>query len=204
MRFMNGMKVTKNTRDTKETILICARDLYLSDGYRGLSMRKIAQSAGISPTAIYRHYSDKEALFHVLLKTGFSSLMGYLKPALEGETALDRFRLAIQYYLDFMIEQPKYCELIFIKDESREELASHEDLRAYSKATFDFDTQRIQECMDEGYMKPDNASEVSLLLLASYVGFFSLSASGLLPRSPEQLRAMYWQMVERIFAGLMI
>ena len=182
--------------ETKERILLSARDLYLSDGYKGISMRKIAERAKISPTAIYRHYADKEALFHIILKTGFSTLMGYLKPALKGETALDRFRLAVQYYLDFMIEQPKYCELIFIKDESREELASHEDLRVYSKATFDFDTVRIQECMDEGYMKQDNASEVSLLLLATYVGFFSLFVSGLLPRDEDQLRALYWKSVE--------
>jgi len=189
--------------ETKDRILLSARDLYLSDGYKGISMRKIAERAKISPTAIYRHYADKEALFHILLRTGFSTLMDYLKPALEGGTALERFQLAVEYYLDFMVEQPKYCELIFIKDESREELASHDDLRVYSKATFDFDTARIQECMDEGYMKEDNASEVSLLLLATYVGFFSLYVSGLLPRDEEQLRALYRKTVERIFNGLM-
>jgi len=199
---MDVITVSQAISSTKDRILECALDLFLSDGYKGLSMRKIALCADITPTAIYRHYHDKEALFHVILKKGFSMLMNYLKPALKGETALERFKLAIQYYLDFMIEQPKYCELIFIKNESRDELSSHEDLRAYSKTTFDFDTQRIQECMDAGDLKQDNASEVSLLLLSTYVGFFSLYVSGLLPRSEAQLKDLYWKSMNRIFSGL--
>jgi AcrR family transcriptional regulator len=192
----------KKMNPTKDKILECALDLFLSDGYKGLSMRKIALCAGVSPTAIYRHYDDKEALFHIILKKGFTMLMSYLKPALEGETALERLRLSVQYYLDFMIEKPKYCELIFIKNESRDELASHEELRAYSKTTFDFDTRRIQECMDSGDLKQDSASEVSLLLLSTYVGFFSLYVSGLLPRSESQLKELYWHSMDRIFKGL--
>lgn len=187
---------------TKDKILECALDLFLSEGYKGLSMRKIALCADITPTAIYRHYDDKEALFHIILKKGFGMLMSYLTPALQGETAFDRLKLTIQYYLDFMIEQPKYCELIFIKNESRDELASHDELRAYSKTTFDFDTQRIQACMDTGDIKQDNASEVSLLLLSTYVGFFSLYTSGLLPRSEAQIKKLYWNSMNRIFEGL--
>lgn len=194
------MKLTESS--TKDNILSCALDLFLSDGYRGLSMRKIALCADISPTAIYRHYADKEALFHIILKKGFSLLMQHLQPALKGETARQRLELSIEYYLDFMIEHPKYCELIFIKNESRDELASHEELRVYSKTTFDFDTLRIQECMDAGDLKPDNASEVSLLLLSTYIGFFSLYVSGLLPRSKTQIKALYWKSMNRIFEGL--
>lgn len=188
--------------DTKDIILACARDQYLSDGYKGLSMRKIADKAGISATAIYRHFSNKEALFHRLVKKGFGTYTYYLTPALEEETAELRFKKTMEYALDFILEQPKYFELIFVKSETKDELANFDDLRVDSKISFDFYTDRINECIEEGYLKDDNASEVSVLLLASYTGFFALYTSGLLPRSKKEIRALYWRTVERIMVGV--
>lgn len=188
--------------DTKDTILACARDQYLSDGYKGLSMRKIADKAGISATAIYRHFSNKEELFHRLVKKGFGTYTYYLTPALEEETAELRFKKTMEYALDFILEQPKYFELIFVKSETKDELANFDDLRIDSKISFDFYTDRINECIEEGYLKDDNASEVSVLLLASYTGFFALYTSGLLPRSKKEIRALYWRTVERIMVGV--
>ncbi len=165
-------------------------------------MRKIADKAGISATAIYRHFSNKEELFHRLVKKGFGTYTYYLTPALEEETAELRFRKTMEYALDFILEQPKYFELIFVKSETKDELANFDDLRVDSKISFDFYTDRINECIEEGYLKDDNASEVSVLLLASYTGFFALYTSGLLPRSKKEIRALYWRTVERIMVGV--
>ena len=48
--------------DTAARLLACARDLFLAEGVAGFSMRKVASAAGVSATAIYRHYDDKETL----------------------------------------------------------------------------------------------------------------------------------------------
>lgn len=188
--------------NTKDTILSCARDQYLSDGYKGLSMRKIADKAGISATAIYRHFSNKEELFHRLVKKGFGIYTRYLMPALEEPTAEKRFNKTLEYALDFILDHPKYFELIFVKSETKDELVNFDDLRADSKVSFDFYTARITECMDEGYLKKDNPSEISVLLLASYTGFFSLYTSGLLPRSKKDIEALYWRTIDRILKGV--
>lgn len=188
---------------TKDIILACARDQYLTDGYKGLSMRKIADKAGISATAIYRHFDNKEALFHRLVKKGFGMYTQYLMPALDEKTAELRFQKTMEYALDFILEQPKYFELIFVKSETKDELANFNDLRADSKISFDFYTARIEECINEGYLKKDNASEISVLLLASYTGFFALFTSGLLPRSKKDIKALYWRTIDRILNGVL-
>jgi AcrR family transcriptional regulator len=189
--------------NTKDIILACARDQYLSDGYKGLSMRKIADKAGISATAIYRHFSNKEELFHRLVKKGFGTYTRYLLPALDEVSAEQRFKKTMEYALDFILQQPKYFELIFVKSETKDELANFDDLRVDSKISFDFYTARINECIEEGYLKKDNASEISVLLLASYTGFFALYTSGLLPRSEKEIRALYWRTIDRIMNGVM-
>ncbi len=187
---------------TKDIILACARDQYLSDGYKGLSMRKIADKAGISATAIYRHFSNKEELFHRLVKKGFGTYTRYLLPALDETTAEKRFKKTTEYALNFILEQPKYFELIFVKSETKDELANFDDLRVDSKISFDFYTDRINECIEEGYLKKDNASEISVLLLASYTGFFALYTSGLLPRSEKEIKALYGRTINRIMNGV--
>ncbi len=49
--------------DSREKILEQARQLFASQGYRGLSMRQIAEVVGISKAGIYYHFKDKEDLF---------------------------------------------------------------------------------------------------------------------------------------------
>lgn len=166
-------------------------------------MRKIADKAGISATAIYRHFSNKEELFHRLVKKGFGTYTRYLLPALDEDSAEKRFKKTMEYALDFILQQPKYFELIFVKSETKDELANFDDLRVDSKISFDFYTARINECIEEGYLKKDNASEISVLLLASYTGFFALYTSGLLPRSEKEIRALYWRTIDRIMNGVM-
>jgi len=187
---------------TKDIILACARDQYLSDGYKGLSMRKIADKAGISATAIYRHFSNKEELFHRLVKKGFAMYTQYLTPALNESTAELRFKKTMEYALDFILDHPKYFELIFVKSETKDELVNFDDLRVDSKISFDFYTARITDCMDEAYLKKDNPSEISVLLLSSYTGFFALYTSGLLPRSKKNIKALYWRTIDRILKGV--
>lgn len=165
-------------------------------------MRKIADKAGISATAIYRHFSNKEELFHRLVKKGFAMYTQYLTPALKEDTAEQRFKKTMDYALDFILEQPKYFELIFVKSDTKDELVNFDDLRADSKISFDFYTARITECMEEGYLKEDNPSEISVLLLASYTGFFALFTSGLLPRSEKEIKALYWRTIDRILEGV--
>jgi len=187
---------------TKDTILACARDLYLSDGYKGLSMRKIAQKAGISATAIYRHFADKEELFHHVVKKGFGTYTQYLAPALKELTAEKRFMKTLENALSFVLDQPKYFELIFVKSETKDELANFNDLRSDSKISFNFYTARIEECMEEGFLKKDNSSELSVLLLSAYIGFFSLYTAGLLPRSKAEIEQLYWRTIDRVLVGV--
>lgn len=165
-------------------------------------MRKIASKAGISATAIYRHFSNKEELFHRLVKKGFGMYSQYLMPALDEPTAELRFNKTLEYALDFIVEQPKYFELIFVKSETKDELVNFDDLRADSKISFDFYTARITECIDEGYLRKDNPSEISVLLLATYTGFFALYTSGLLPRSKKEIEGLYWRTINRVLNGV--
>ena len=60
--------------ETRDKILDAARELFITHGYEGVSMRKVAEKIEYSPTAIYVHFADKEDLFHQLCQEDFARL----------------------------------------------------------------------------------------------------------------------------------
>ena len=57
------MEAINSAVTVRERILNVAARLFVSEGYHGISMREIAQAAGVSKAGLYYHFQDKEALF---------------------------------------------------------------------------------------------------------------------------------------------
>ena len=63
------MKLTQGEKSerSRAMILEAALQLFSKHGYRGTSIREIAEAAGLSTGNVYHHFPDKEALFRTLL-----------------------------------------------------------------------------------------------------------------------------------------
>jgi AcrR family transcriptional regulator len=57
----------KKSEKSRTAILEAALNLFSSQGYRGTSIREIAQSAGVSTGNVYHHFPDKETIFQTVL-----------------------------------------------------------------------------------------------------------------------------------------
>jgi AcrR family transcriptional regulator len=149
------VNIVNMTAPRREQILTIARDLFLTRGLAGLSMRRVAAGAGISATAIYRHYKDKQALLQAMVEEGHQVFASYLFRALSGKTPYERLRLSAQSYLAFAIEQPKYYQLIFMSwsDEKQAELATRDRDPDRKAPTFQFLLDRVGECIGEGVFR---------------------------------------------------
>lgn len=58
----------------REQILDQASHFFIRYGYHGLSMRRIAESVGVSKAALYYHFKDKEELFLAILERNLESI----------------------------------------------------------------------------------------------------------------------------------
>jgi AcrR family transcriptional regulator len=65
----------------KETLLDAAEALMAERGATGLSLSELARMAGVSPAAIYRHYSDLAMLIGAVAKRGFEAFAIRLREA---------------------------------------------------------------------------------------------------------------------------
>lgn len=60
--------------DLRRALLAAGERLLRQDGVAGLSLRSVAKAAGVSHTAPYRHFADKQALLAALAEIGFTRL----------------------------------------------------------------------------------------------------------------------------------
>src|SRR5438270_13597594 len=59
-------------QETRRQILTKAADLFLAKGYRGVSMKELAEAVRVTPAALYYHFpKGKEELFSTMIQTIF-------------------------------------------------------------------------------------------------------------------------------------
>ena len=76
---------TSRTLQTRERIIGAARSLLAEGGVGACSMRSVAERAGITAAAIYRHFAGKEALVGAVLD---ETLRGFERSLLEAIVSL--------------------------------------------------------------------------------------------------------------------
>lgn len=72
-------------RNTREEILGLSVPLFATAGFDGVSMRDIAATVGMTPAALYHHFSDKEQLYLDVVGYAFKEKVVPLKSLLDGE-----------------------------------------------------------------------------------------------------------------------
>ena len=188
--------------DLRERILACAVDLYLEQGLKGLSMRHLAEKLGVSATALYRHYRNKEDLVHNIIGEAVLVFGNYLATAHAGQTPEERFRLGGEAYLNFALERSKYYEVMFLAPDQLGPEAQPEQLRLKSMATFQFLVDRVQECMDSGHLRQDDPFSVAMSVWAHSHGLVSIYLAKKWPLDEAAFRQLYWDSHQRMLKGL--
>ncbi|WP_162296923.1 TetR/AcrR family transcriptional regulator [Burkholderia ubonensis] len=65
----NGRAVTERGRNTVSRIMASAFEIFLAEGYGGLSMRKVASKAGLALSNLQHYFPTREALFGAIITT---------------------------------------------------------------------------------------------------------------------------------------
>jgi AcrR family transcriptional regulator len=161
--------------DIKSRILAAARVLYLERGPEAVTMRAVAERVGVTATALYRHFADKDAILREVVGEGSRLLGSHLFRALEAPTPLERLRGAATAYLDFALAQPQAYRALF-------EPASDDEtspVQAQRGAVRRFLRDRVREAMDAGVLSPGDPDGAALTLWSVLHGMVSLHQAGI-------------------------
>jgi len=164
--------------ELREKILDAARELFITDGYEGVSMRKVAEKIEYSPTAIYLYFADKEKLFHQLVYEDFARLAEVFQQLTQTSDPLERLQQIGRVYARFGRQYPNHYKLMFMTphppqdlDERDREIKGNPERDAYA-----FLRQTMEEAIARGYLRPElsDADLVSQTLWAAIHGAISL------------------------------
>ena len=100
--------------ETREKILDAARELFIAEGYEGVSMRKIADKIEYSPTAIYVHFKDKDELFLEICHEDFRRLAQAFIAIGQITDPIGRLRKIGHAYIDFGLKNPNHYRTMFM------------------------------------------------------------------------------------------
>jgi AcrR family transcriptional regulator len=164
---------TYNHGDLRAALLDAADGLLDEGGVEAVSLREVARRTGVTATATYRHFSDKESLLAALALRGFQAFgMALQKGAAKSDNPLASMG---QTYVRFALARPGRFRLMFgpaVADRDR-----HPELKAAVEAVTQGFGQAIQSRSDL-----DAAPAVTALRLWSMIhGLCHLLLDGMLP-----------------------
>ncbi|OYV70934.1 MAG: hypothetical protein B7Z67_02520 [Acidiphilium sp. 21-60-14] len=134
--------------DLRHGLIKAGRALLCDHGVAGLTLRATAREAGVSATAAYRHFADKEALLTAIAADGFVALETALRAADDHPDDRTAMRQQGVAYVQFAIANPNLVRLMFGG-------VIHQD--GIGQAAFAVLAHRVAQCVG-----PENAETVTL------------------------------------------
>jgi len=100
--------------ELRTSIIDAARRMIITQGCDALSMRKLAEAIEYSPTAIYQHFADKDALIREICRTDFAQLASMSREMQSIADPIERIRQTGYGYIRFAVEHPEHYRLMFM------------------------------------------------------------------------------------------
>ena len=157
---------------TRERIFAAAKVVLEQEGIPGLTIRKVAARAGVSPMAMYRHFADKDALLNALVEDGLAAWESLVR-RLRAQDPMQWLEQLTEAFLSFALEQPHLFDAAFLlpapkaRQYPRDFMAGHSPVIAMLMV-------RIDQARAEGRLGDQPALEIALSLSAMAQGLVSM------------------------------
>ena len=116
LREASRSRRAQQRHDLRAAILAAAGELFLSEGYAGFSLRRVAERIGYTPTTLYLYFRDKDDLLFAVVDEGFDRFRTAMMAAAESVTdPWDRIEALGRAYIRWGVENPAYYQLMFMQ-----------------------------------------------------------------------------------------
>lgn len=161
---------------TRQKILDAARELFASEGYEAVSMRRIADAIEYSPTAIYIYFKDKADLMKELCHMDYEAFTSRAQQFADVANPIDRIRLLARSYIQFAIEHPNHFRLMFMTKPMPEMVQmDEEEMRERGRGDptrdgYAFLMQCVQQAIAQGWVREDLRRDPELVAQMLWAG----------------------------------
>jgi AcrR family transcriptional regulator len=155
-------------------ILQAAKRLFIADGVGNATMRRIAAEVGVSPTALYLHFADKEAILRAIAEDYFSELLVMLQRNQARDLPpLVRLRDGLRAYVDFGIERIDEYRLTFQNRAARLDPCGPDGKLEAADRSFAVLEQSVEQLLAAGIFRPGDPITIAETIWACMHGLTS-------------------------------
>ena len=148
--------------DLRATLLDAAKAMVKESGIEGLSLRKLADKVGVSRTAPYHHFKDKNDLLCGIAEEGFhhwhETAMKIFDQA--DLTPKERYQKFIYGYISYAAENPELYDLMFGRTIWKQKSAT-QSLKEVAYPSFQYQVAMTKKWQEQGLM-PANEDTLRL------------------------------------------
>ena len=156
-------------------ILQAAERIFVRDGYQGATIRKIAEEVGVSSTALYMHFRDKDEILHEICFGAMEALLQQNSDiAARPIDAVTRVRLMLEAYVRMGLEHPNAYRLVFcapVREAPRDKESATAEIGSQCYARY---SGVVREIAASGRLRAGDADSASQALWAACHGLVAL------------------------------
>ncbi|GAB3913535.1 TetR/AcrR family transcriptional regulator [Larkinella knui] len=164
----------REKEEMRKLILEAAQKLFLENGFEKVSIRNIADAIEYSPATIYLYFKDKNELLYGIHNIGFHKMIQEFQPALSLADPFDRLVEMGRRYFRFAFENPEHFDLMFIMNAPMDALACRDDIWDEGRAAFGLLVKCVQDCMNAGVFKYQDAEVAAMMIWSAVHGYTAL------------------------------
>ena len=164
--------------DLKNALIKAGVEILSKEGIEGLSLRKVAQRAGVSHNAPYSHFHDKQSLIAAISTEGFKQLYQELDTTISTYTNDPKRQLqeAAWAYVQFAMSNTDTFKIMFsgVLEKEKEYPAFVE----ISRNTFNRVLDIVRACQDAGFLRGAPPEMMAVTVWGQIHGIISLLLEG--------------------------
>ncbi len=188
--------------DLRRALVLAAVKLIEEKGPNGITLRAVAAKAGVTKTAPYRHFSNKQAIINAAVEEGFSELKAQLTAAADQAVEpLARIKQQVIAYAKFAVQHPGHYQVMFLSEHPAETLAGNTPSAFQTLVDTMVDT--IEEAQRAGFIRSEPPLEIALTVWSSVHGLSTLVVSKRLGQLDDSaLAAMVTKVIDNLLYGI--
>jgi AcrR family transcriptional regulator len=164
--------------DLKNALIEAGAKILSEEGAAALTLRKVARQAGVSHSAPYAHFADKQALIAAISTEGFKKLYAKTAAVIEAHVGnpLQQLIEAAWAYIEFSINNPSYFRIMFSSVLEKEK--DYPEFVEISQQTFAQVVEIVAACQKAGILRPAPADLMAVAVWGHVHGIISLALEG--------------------------
>lgn len=169
-----------NDQDTRTGLLLAASELFAAQGADAVSVRQVAEAAGVSPAMISYYFKNKQGLMRAVLERGLDRVLAVVvevagqhdRPVTEG---------FIDHYIRTINDDPSLPQLMVREVLSGNPAYQKVIAERFARKAIELMPPRLAEDMAAGHLRGDLDPRLTLLSLVGMCVFPFIAAPLLRP-----------------------